>query len=118
MDIPLLKYFFSTQVTTTSDAAVIMLLTPRDPAFWAEENDKATADFVALRRAFIQARHGSEEDLRLFKERHPNWGHMAPNRFGSHVFLMEATETYRALSGQDLIATDVDLQPLGPKAKD
>jgi hypothetical protein len=113
-DIPILKYFFSTKSTTTADTAVIILLTPRDPAFTGERNQKALAEFVEKRRAFIRARQGTEEDMRHFRERYPDWDQFPPNRFASHIFLMENSDMYRVVSGQDLVSEDVNLELLGP----
>jgi len=115
MSVPVLKYLFSTKTTTVVDYSVIILLTPRDPAFWDEQNAKATAEFVAKRRAFIRARQGTPEDMRRFRERYPDWMELPPNRFASHVFLMENSELYRAVSPEDLTSEDVDLQLLGPE---
>lgn len=114
-DIPILKYLFSTRTTTTADTAVIILLTPRDPAFSGEQNRKALAEFVEKRRAFIRARQGTGEDMRRFRERYPDWDQFPPNRFASHIFLMENSEMYRVVSGQDLLSEDVNLELLGPK---
>jgi len=116
-DIPILKYFFSTKTTTISDTAVIILLTPRDPAFSGERNRKALAEFIEKRRAFIRARQGTEEDMRRYRERYPDWDQFPPNRFASHIFLMENSEIYRVVSGQDLVAEDVNLELLGPRPK-
>lgn len=113
MDIPLLKYLFSTETTITADSAVIILLTPRDPAFWDEANAKATEEFVEKRRAFLQAKQGTPEDMQHFRERYPDWNQIAPNRFASHFFLIQNSELYRAVSGQDLTSADLDLQLLG-----
>ena len=114
MDIPILKYFFSTETLLQSDSAVIILVTPRDPAFWDERNRQATAEFVAKRRAFLLARQGTDEDMRRFRERYPDWDKIPPNRFGSHLFLMETSEIYRTVSGQELTSDSIDLQLLGP----
>jgi len=114
MDIPILKYFFSTETLLQSDSAVIILVTPRDPAFWDERNRQATAEFVEKRRAFLLARQGTEEDMRRFRERYPDWDKIPPNRFGSHLFLMETSEIYRTVSGQELTSDSIDLQLLGP----
>lgn len=116
-DIPILKYFFSTRSTIMADSAVIILLTPRDPAYSDERNRKALAEFVEMRRAYLKARKGTEEDIRRFRERYPDWRQIAPNRFASHFFMMETSELYRAFSGQDLTSEDVDLELLGPKPK-
>jgi len=117
MSIPILKYLFSTKSTIHADSAVIILLTPRDPAFSDERNRKALAEFVEMRRAFLQARQGTEEDMRRFRERYPDWDQVPPNRFASHLFMMENSELYRAVSGRDLTGEDVDLELLGPKPK-
>ena len=115
MDIPILKYLFSTKSTVVSDTAVIILLTPRVSAFADERNRKALAEFVEKRRAFIRARQGTEEDMRRFRERYPDWDQFPPNRFASHIFLMENSEMYRIVSGQDLVSEDLNLELLGPK---
>jgi len=114
-DIPILKYFFSTKSTTTADTAVIILLTPRDPAFTGEQNRKDLAEFIEKRRAFIRARQGTEEDMRRYRERYPDWDQFPPNRFSSHIFLMENSAIYRVVSGQELLSEDVNLELLGPK---
>jgi Flp pilus assembly protein TadD len=114
-DIPILKYFFSTKIAVTADVAVIILLTPRDPAFQDERNRKALAEFVAMRRAFIKAKQGTEEDMQRFRERYPSWQQLPPNRFASHVFMLETSQLYRTVSGQDLTSEDVGLDLLGPK---
>ncbi|MHC1767272.1 MAG: tetratricopeptide repeat protein [Verrucomicrobiia bacterium] len=111
--IPIIKYLFSEKVTTTSDLAIIILLTPRDPAFWDEQNKKATAQFVEKRRAYMHASNGTEEDMRRFKERYPDWDRLAPNRFASHFFLMENSDAYRRVSGMDLASEDFDFSLLG-----
>jgi hypothetical protein len=113
-DIPILKYFFSTETILQSDVAVVILLTPRDPAFWDERNRKATAEFIEIRRAFLRARQGTQEDMRRFRERYPDSDQIPPNRFGSHLFLLENSEIYRSVSGQDLTSEDLDLELLGP----
>jgi hypothetical protein len=117
MDIPILKYLFSTKTTVVADSAVIILLTPRDPAFVDERNRKARAEFVEKRRAFLHARQGTQEDMRHFRERYPDWGQLAPNRFASHFFLLENSELYRTASGQELTSEDLKLELLGPKPK-
>jgi type II secretory pathway component GspD/PulD (secretin) len=114
-DIPILKYFFSTKTIVTADAAVIILLTPRDPAFQDEWNRKALAEFVTMRRALIKAKQGTEEDMRCFRERYPNWQQIPPNRFASHIFMLETSQLYRSMSGQDLTSEDIGLELLGPK---
>jgi type II secretory pathway component GspD/PulD (secretin) len=117
--IPLIKYLFSTTVTKTSDLSVIILLTPRDPAFWDEQYKKSIAEFVEMRRAFVQARQGTEEDMRRFKERYPNGDQISPNRFASHFFLMQNSSLYRTATGQDLSSEGFDFELLGlmPKMK-
>ena len=114
-DIPILKYLFSVETTTKADAAVIILLTPRDAAFADERNQKALAEFIEMRRAFIKAKRGTEEDMRRFRERYPDWQTIAPNRFASHLFMLETSELYRSISGQDLTSEDVSLELLGPE---
>ena len=115
MDIPILKYFFSTKVTVQADTAVIILLTPRDPAYSDERNRKALAEFVEMRRAFLKAKRGTEEDMQRFRERYPDWQQVWPSRFSSQLFMLETSELYRSLSGHDLTSEDIGLELLGPK---
>jgi hypothetical protein len=116
MDIPILKYLVSTKTTIQSDAAVVILLTPRDPAFWGKQNEKALAEFIEIRRAFIQAQQGTEEDRRRFNERYPDLlYHLPPSRLASQLYLMQNSELYRTASGQELVSEDLDLELLGPK---
>jgi tetratricopeptide (TPR) repeat protein len=115
--IPIVKYLFSEKVVVNSDLALIMLLTPRDPAFQDERNIKATAEFVEKRRAFLRARQGTPEDMQRFRERYPDWMQIAPNRFASHLYMMETSEVYRALSGEDFLTDGLDLELLGPTPK-
>jgi len=111
----ILKYFFSTRTTVQADSAVILLLTPRYPAFPGERNRNALAYFIEKRRAFIRARQGTGEDMRRYRERYPDRDQFPPNRFASHIFRMESSEIFRVVSGQELISEDFDLQLLGPK---
>ena len=115
MYVPILKYLFSTQTTVQNDNAVIILLTPRDPAFMDQKNRKELAEFVEKRRAYIQALRGTPEDMKRFKERYPDWDRIAPNRFASHFFLMDNSQLYRAVSGVDLAAEGLDFKLLGKK---
>lgn len=117
-DIPIIKYLFSVKVTSSVDLAIIMLLTPRDPAFWDEHYRQDVAAFVEKRRAFIQAEQGTEEDLRRFKERYPDWNQLAPNRFVSHFVLLKNSEVYRRVSGIDLANENLDFDALGAKQDD
>jgi len=114
-DIPIIKYFFSTRRTMVSDTAVIILLTPRDAAFMDEKNRKELGEFVTMRRAFITAKHGTEEDMRRFREQYPDWQHLAPSRYASHLYMLENSEIYRSMTGQHLTSEDVGLELLGPK---
>lgn len=50
-----------------------------------------------------------------FRERYPNADLIQPNRFSSHVFLMQNSEIYRAVSQQDLTGDDLNLELLGPR---
>jgi Tfp pilus assembly protein PilF len=114
--IPLIKYLFSQETTVESTAAVIILLTPRDPAYVDESNRAAVEKFVEMRRAFVEARRGTPEDFKRFTQKYPDWRRIPPNRFASHFFLMNNSEVYRAVSGQDLSHDDVELGILGKRA--
>jgi type II secretory pathway component GspD/PulD (secretin) len=113
--IPVIKYLFSERITTTSDLAIIILLTPRDPAFWDERSRKTAEAFVEKRRAFIQAIRGTDEDMRRFKERYPDWYKVAPNRLASHFYMLETSEAYRKVNSVDLAEETLDLGLLGKK---
>jgi len=117
MYVPILKYLFSTRSTVQNDNAVIILLTPREPAFMDERNRTALSEFVEKRRAFLRAKQGTPEDMRRFQERYPDWDQIAPNRFASHFFLMSNSELYRSVSGQNLTSEVLDLDLLGKKPK-
>lgn len=90
-------------------------MTPRDAAFSDERNRKALAEFVEKRRAYLKARQGTAEDMRRFRERYPDWDQIVPNRFASHFFMMETSEIYRAVAGEDLTSEDLNLELLGPR---
>jgi type II secretory pathway component GspD/PulD (secretin) len=117
--IPVIKYLFSETTTITSDLAVVILLTPRDPAFWDEKTRKAKEEFVEKRSAFVKAIRGTDEDMRRFKERYPDWNKLAPNRFASHFFMLENNEAYRKVNGVDLAdeSLSVDLMDKQPSKK-
>jgi Tfp pilus assembly protein PilF len=117
MYVPILKYLFSTKSTVETDSAVIVLLTPRDPAFMDERNRTELERFVEKRRAFLQAKQGTPEDMRRYQERYPDWDKIAPNRFASHFFLTKNSELYRTVSAEDLSSETLDLDLLGKKAK-
>ena len=115
--IPVIKYLVSEQKTTTTDLAIIILLTPRDAAYWDEQNARDLAAFVEKRRAYVEAMKGTPEDLERFKERYPDWNNMAPNRFASHFFLIQNSEIYRQASGMDLANENMDFDLLGKATK-
>ena len=117
MYVPILKYLFSTRTVVQADVAVLILLTPRDPAYLDQQNRKALADFVDQRREFLRAKQGTPEDMARFQARYPDWDRMAPNRFASHFFLMNNSELYRAVSGQDMVSDALDVDLLGPPPK-
>ena len=116
---PIIKYLFSEEKTLTKDFSIIILLTPREPAYWDEQNHRALTEFVEKRRAYVQATQGTAEDMQRFKERYPDWNRLAPNRFASHFFLMDNSAVYRAANGVDLANENLDFDLLGkpPKKK-
>jgi Tfp pilus assembly protein PilF len=117
MYVPILKYLFSTKSTVETDSAVIVLLTPRDPAFMDVRNRMALEQFVEKRRAFLRAKQGTPEDMRRYQERYPDWDQIAPNHFASHFFLMKNSDLYRSVSAEDLSSETLDLDLLGKKPK-
>lgn len=59
----------------------------------------------------------SPEAGRRFKQRHPDWDQLAPNRFASRFFLMENSEVYRAVHGMDLATESLDFDPLASRLR-
>ena len=111
-EIPLVNLFFSQKSTVDENTAVIILLTPRDPAFNDQKNRNRLAHFVKKRRDFLKAKQGTSEDMKKFQKKYPQWRDLAPNRFASHFFLLEKSNLYRSVSGEDLIDEDLDLHLL------
>jgi hypothetical protein len=99
--------FFSTEVSVDTQATVVILLTPRDPAYINEQHRDELDAFIAMRRAFIEALRGSEEDMARFHERYPGAMEIPPNRYGSHIFMLEHSENYRRFYGEQLTADDL-----------
>jgi general secretion pathway protein D len=112
MSVPILKYFFSTKSTVVTNSAVVILLTPRDPVFWGAEYNKSFTEFVQRRRDFLRAMQGTEQDLKSFRERYPDWDQLPPSRLSTHAILMENSVFYRNESGQNLTTTPLDLRVL------
>ncbi len=110
--IPLVNLVFSEKNTVDENTAVIILLTPRDPAFNDQRNRKNLAFFVKKRRELVKAQQGTKEDMINYQKKYPNWQQLAPNRFASHFFLLEKSDLYRRVSGDDLIEEDLDLHLL------
>ena len=111
-EVPLVNLFFSEKSTVDENTAVMILLTPRDPAFNDKRNRAALSHFVKKRRAFIEAKQGTKEDMKKFQEEFPHWKNLAPNRFASHFYMLEKSDLYRRVSGEDLIDEDLDLHLL------
>lgn len=108
-DIPVIKYLFSRKTIVETTTSIIILLTPRDPAFTGKRNREALLDFVQMRRAFVKAKKGTEKDMLQFQKDYPKWQSIAPNRYASHFFLLENSELYRKVSGDDMIDEPLDL---------
>ena len=111
-EIPLVNLVFSEKNTVDENTAVIIMLTPRDPAFNDKRNRKNLAFFVKKRREFLEARQGTKADMKKYKQKYPNWHLLVPNRFASHFFLLEKSDLYRRVSGDDLVEEDLDLHLL------
>jgi Tfp pilus assembly protein PilF len=111
--IPGLKYFFSSREVVETNTAIMILLTPRDAAFVDERNRRDRAAFVEMRLAYQTARDAGAAALERFRKQYPESYRIPPNQFGSHFFLVRTSEMYRALSGEDLIDDELDLDLLG-----
>jgi hypothetical protein len=68
-----------------------------------------------MRRAYVRAMQGTEEDMQRFKEEYPDWNQIPPNYFASHNFLLKNSELYRSFNGQDLSSEDLEFGLLRPK---
>jgi type II secretory pathway component GspD/PulD (secretin) len=113
--IPVLSLFFSNRTTIDSELSVIILLTPRDPAYIDKKTRKDFQDFVQMRRDFIGALKDEEVDLIKFKEKYPHWYEITPNRLSSHIFMAQNSEGYQKFMGQDLSSEDLKFNLLSPK---
>jgi hypothetical protein len=84
-----------------------------------EQNRVALSAFVEKRRAYVRATQGTADDLQRFRQQHPDWDQVAPNRFASHFFLVNNSELYRAVSAQEVVSDALELDILGgpPKTK-
>jgi hypothetical protein len=96
---------------------VVILLTPRDPGYMDAQNREALSQFVAKRKAYVEATHGTDEDMRRFRQQYPDWDQLAPNRFASHFFLMNNSALYRFVSGQDVVSEKLDVDILSSPEK-
>ena len=117
MEIPILKYFFSTRSKIDSESAVVILLTPRDPAFLDAKTEKEIKNFVEQRVAFLEARRGTPDDMVRFRQRYPDSDKLPPNWLASHLYLLEKSALYRSVSVQDIKTEGLDLELLGPVPK-
>ena len=95
--------------------SVVILVTPRDPAFIDKQRQQAIEEFVARRKAFLKAAQGSKEDLQRFREEYPDWYELAPNRYASHFFLMNQSDLYRKIRGDDLSTEALEFDLLNKK---
>jgi len=100
--IPLVRYLFSTTRELESRSSVIILLTLREPAMMDAQNFEAIDEFVARRREWIRAASEGPEALQRLREEAPEWFQPAPNRYASHFFLMNNSDLYRNIRGEDL----------------
>ena len=107
-DIPVLKYFFSTESELETRESAIILITPRDPALLNVERNQALDEFIERREAWLKAAAGTPEERNLFRENYPDWYKPAPNRYASHFFLLETSELYRNVQASDLTMETVE----------
>jgi hypothetical protein len=112
--IPIIKYLFSETSTTVSDLAIIILLTPRDPAYWDERN-KQEPGFVEKRRLMSGPPRAPRRPAAL-QGTVPGLGQTRPQPPRFHFFLMEISDAYRRVSGIDL-ATKTSISALGAPPK-
>lgn len=111
-DIPVLKYFFSTESELETKESAIILVTPRDPALLNEERNQAIARFIERREAWTKASQGTAEERARFRAEYPEWYKPAPNRYASHFFLMEKSELYRNVQVSDLSVESLEFEIL------
>ena len=117
--IPIIKYLFSENIAITSDVAIIILLTPRDPAYWDQQNQQALAEFVEKRRAYVQAWRVTRRTCSASRSTTRTGASLHPTGLPSHFFLMDNSEVYRRASGIDLANENLEFDLLGkmPKSK-
>jgi len=100
--IPWLGALFGNETEVDDIQSTVILITPRDPSRIDEERNAEIERFIERRRAYVKAQSGSEEEIERFKRDFPDWYKPRPNRYASHLFLMNNSAIYRQVSGDDL----------------
>ncbi|MFH0946071.1 MAG: type II and III secretion system protein [Planctomycetota bacterium] len=101
-DIPLLGALFGNETEVDDVQSTVILLTPRDPGLIDERRNEEIASFIERRRAYVKAREAGGAEIDRFKQEYPDWYQPRPNRYASHIFLLNNSSIYRQVSGDDL----------------
>lgn len=100
--VPVLEWFFANETEVDDVQSTVILITPRAPAFIDERRNQSIDEFIERRRAYVRARADGGAAIDQFKGEYPDWYKPRPNRYASHIFLLNNSSIYRQVSGDDL----------------
>lgn len=106
--IPFIRMFFSEKGIVDETQTTVLFLTPRRPGKLNLQIQEDTRSFIERRRRYIGALSGSEEDIARFKEEYPDWFKPQPNRYASHLYLINNSNVYKQIRGEDLRTGDIE----------
>lgn len=101
-DIPVIKYFFSNKTDVDDVLSTIIFITPREPGKINDVMQDRIEKFIQRRVKYLEAMAGGPEAVKTFKEEYPDWYKPQSNRYASHFFLVNNSDIYRSLRGEDL----------------
>lgn len=101
-DIPVLRLFFSNRTEVDDVLSTIIFITPREPGKVNDDMVKTIEGFINRRIKYLQAIKGGDEAIEAFKQEFPDWYKPQANRYATHFFLVNNSDIYRSLRGEDL----------------
>lgn len=102
-DIPILKYFFSNETEVDDVLSTIVFITPREPGKINADMQTAIENFIKRRSRYVEVMaDGRPEVIDQFKQEYPDWFKPQANRYATHFFLVNNSDIYRSLRGEDL----------------
>jgi hypothetical protein len=102
-DIPVVKYFFSNETEVDDVLSTIVFITPREPGKINADMQTAIENFIKRRSRYVEVMtDGRPEVVEQFKQEYPDWFKPQANRYATHFFLVNNSEIYRSLRGEDL----------------